>query len=66
MLELRQYQQEAVDAFTSAVEEGVQRPAIVLPTGAGKTVVFAAIARQFRDRRPIVLVHRDELARQAV
>ena len=32
MFELREYQREAVDAFTAALDEGVQRPAIVLPT----------------------------------
>jgi hypothetical protein len=49
----------------------------VLPTGAGKTVVFSALIKQFRERhydtplqhtglRVIVLVHRDELADQAM
>ena len=36
----------------------------MLPTGAGKTIVFAEAIRR-RGGRALVLVHRDELARQA-
>lgn len=70
---LRDYQSEAVAAVFDAWGESVRRPAIVLPTGAGKTVVFAHLIKQFREhyhdstsRRAIVLVHRDELADQAM
>ena len=35
-LSLRPYQHEAVDAVQAAVERGVQRPMVVLPTGCGK------------------------------
>ena len=67
---LRDYQQEALKAATIAFEGGMQRAAEVLPTGAGKTVVFSAfIAEQLaerRIRRALVLAHRDELIRQAV
>ncbi len=71
----RDYQQEAIDAVFSAWGEGVRRPAVVVPTGAGKTVIFAHLAKQWdtsypgsnrRGRRVIVLVHRDELADQAM
>jgi superfamily II DNA or RNA helicase len=73
-LTLRDYQTETVDAVWNAWNTGMQRPAVVLPTGAGKTVIFAAMARQFHDvhgytgqpRRVVVLVHRDELADQAI
>lgn len=51
---------------------GVQRPAIVLPTGAGKTVVFSEIAerwvsanRMSAKQRVLVLAHREELIDQA-
>lgn len=67
------YQAEAIDATFEAWERGVRRPALVLFTGAGKTVVFAHVAAQFirdtdgeRGRRVLVLAHRDELIRQAV
>lgn len=78
-LKLRPYQTDAIEAVFKAWEEGMTRPAIVLPTGAGKTVVFSALIKEFRDTasaeaspfkgigsRAIVLVHRDELADQAM
>lgn len=63
-LTLRPYQIEALEAIETA---GVQRAAVVLPTGMGKTVIFAElIARRVAaSHRPLVLVHRDELAKQA-
>lgn len=74
---LRDYQREAIDTVFKAWADGMQRPAIVLPTGAGKTVVFSALVREFRarheslghqstGRRVIVLAHRDELVDQAI
>ena len=72
---LRDYQREAIDTVFKAWADGMQRPAIVLPTGAGKTVVFSALVREWRygaqylpDRAPrvIVLAHRDELVDQAI
>jgi superfamily II DNA or RNA helicase len=40
---------------------------LVLPTGCGKTVVFAELARRYveRDQRVLVLAHRGELLEQA-
>lgn len=78
MLRLRPYQEDAVKAVMGAWTEGMQRPAVVLPTGAGKTVVFSHLAHRFRDwrtaadggavrpRRVVILVHRDELADQTL
>lgn len=70
MLKPRPYQREAIDAVRRAIDDGVQRPAVVLPTGAGKTVVFAHLAREFiasrSCRRVLVLAHREELISQAV
>lgn len=68
-LKLRDYQTEAIGALFAAWTAGMRRPALVLPTGAGKTVVFAELIRQWRERtgtRSMVLVHRDELADQAM
>lgn len=71
-LKLRPYQTDAIDAVFKAWGEGMRRPAIVLPTGAGKTVVFSALISRFaeakagQNHRVIVLVHRDELADQAM
>src|SRR6185369_9161438 len=66
-LNLRDYQREAVGAVRQAWAEGVRRPAIVLPTGAGKTVVFAHIGAIMYERgvRSLILAHRDELIEQA-
>lgn len=69
LLSLRPYQREAIDKVTGAWAAGVRRPAVVLPTGMGKTVVFShMIAEQHAStgRRSVVLVHRDELADQAL
>jgi len=80
-LKLRPYQQDAIDAVFGAWSDGMTRPAIVLPTGAGKTVVFSQLVKEFFLRqskretavgdmdgasRVIILVHRDELADQAI
>jgi len=67
-LQLRDYQSEAIMAVRRAWSDGIRRPAVVLPTGAGKTVVFAALAKIMRELgvRAGVLAHRDELIQQAV
>lgn len=68
-LPLRDYQRAALDAVHDAWYSGVQRPAVVAPTGAGKTVMFAHLIREEHEatgRRTVVLVHRDELADQAM
>src|ERR687892_740452 len=65
MIENRPYQQEALDAIVAAELRGIRRPLLALPTGTGKTVVFAQLIRQ-RPGRALVLVHRDELVWQAV
>jgi superfamily II DNA or RNA helicase len=68
MLTLRDYQHEAVEATIGAWRAGMRRPAVVLPTGAGKTVCFADLARRVAELggRTAVLAHRDELISQAV
>jgi superfamily II DNA or RNA helicase len=70
VIKLRPYQEEAVSAVVDAVTVGqLQRMAVVLPTGMGKTIVFAHLASQWREAHGgpvVVLVHRDELAGQAM
>lgn len=63
---LRTYQLEALDAIRNRWRAGVYRQLLTLPTGMGKTVVFAALRDYLGFRkRVLVLVHRDELATQA-
>jgi hypothetical protein len=40
-LTLRPYQHQALDAIMAATLRGVRRQVVTLPTGAGKTVIFA-------------------------
>ncbi|MHB1525033.1 MAG: DEAD/DEAH box helicase [Candidatus Dormibacteria bacterium] len=64
-IHLRPYQQEAVASIEKAFADGVRRQLVSLPTGTGKTVVFAEVIRR-RQGRALVIAHRDELIRQAV
>lgn len=61
---LRPYQREAIDAVLRARRRGVRRMLVSLPTGAGKTVIFAELAR-LAKRQVLVLAHREELLLQA-
>jgi len=64
---LRPYQAEAVSAIRERYVAGDRATLLVLPTGTGKTVVFAELARRTVDRggRVLVLAHRGELLEQA-
>jgi DNA repair protein RadD len=64
---LRPYQHQAVEQIRQAYRQGHRAVLFVLPTGGGKTVVFSHIAEQAaaRGNRICVLVHRQELLRQA-
>jgi superfamily II DNA or RNA helicase len=69
LLKLRDYQEDAVNLTFEAIALGTNRPAVVLPTGAGKTVIFSWMANKWvreRKSRVLILVHRDELATQTV
>lgn len=61
---LRPYQQDAVAAVLAARREGLRRMVVCLPTGAGKTVIFARLATLAR-RAVLVIAHREELLSQA-
>lgn len=64
-LQLRGYQDEALDRSAAAEARGVRAQLGVAATGLGKTIIFAEKARR-TPGRSLVLVHRDELAQQAV
>lgn len=63
---LRPYQAEAVEAVYQQWGDGVDRTAVVLPTGTGKTDCIAAIAVRevAAGRRVLAVAHRDELLDQ--
>ncbi len=61
---LRAYQREAIDAVIAARRQGIKRMVVCLPTGAGKTVIFSALAR-LAKKQVLVLAHREELLGQA-
>ncbi len=60
---LRPYQQEAVDATVRYFRQHPEPAVIVLPTGAGKSLVIAELARLARGR-VLVLAHVKELVEQ--
>jgi len=65
MFDDRPYQREAIEAVHKAHAMGLQRPLVALPTGTGKTIIFARLLTE-REGRALVLAHRDELIQQAV
>lgn len=66
MLDLRPYQKEALVRVREAYRAGKRRVLVSLPTGTGKTVVFAHLPSALRMRkRLLVLAHREELLVQA-
>src|ERR1035441_7187653 len=65
-MQLRSYQREALEASLTRFKAGISRQLIVLPTGMGKTVVFANLPQHHQlPGKMLVLVHREELACQA-
>nr|DAZ06582.1 MAG TPA: Chromatin remodeling complex ATPase [Caudoviricetes sp.] len=66
-MELRPYQQQAKDAIFSEWKNGIKKTLLVLPTGCGKTIVFAKVAEECvkGGSRVLILAHRGELLEQA-
>lgn len=66
-MELRPYQSEAKEAIFQEWDKGVLRTLLVLPTGCGKTIVFAKVTEDCvrRGDRVLILAHRGELLDQA-
>lgn len=67
VMELRPYQQEAKDSIFEEWDKGVNKTLLVLPTGCGKTIVFAKVAEECvrRGSQVLILAHRGELLDQA-
>lgn len=66
-MELRPYQQEAKDSIFEQWKNGIKKTLLVLPTGCGKTIVFAKVTEQCVQNgdRVLILAHRGELLEQA-
>ena len=66
-MELREYQQEAKEGIFAEWGKGIKRTLLVLPTGCGKTIVFAKVAEDCvrSGDRVLILAHRGELLEQA-
>ena len=63
---LRDYQRQCLRSIFERYREGVRRQLACLPTGTGKTVIFAEFPRYFKMKnRMLVLAHRAELLDQA-
>ena len=68
MMNLRPYQEAAKNAVLGEWAAGRRKTVAVLPTGTGKTILFASIVEhQVREagRRALILAHRGELLDQA-
>lgn len=66
-MKLRPYQDAAKTAILREWDTGRRRTLLVLPTGCGKTLCFAAVAEELvrNGKRVLVLAHRSELLDQA-
>ena len=66
-MELRPYQQEAKNAIFREWDQGHSKTLLVLPTGCGKTIVFAKVAEDCvrHGDRVLIMAHRGELLEQA-
>lgn len=66
-MNLRPYQQDAQEAVFAQWNNGNKKTLLVLPTGCGKTIVFAKIAEECvkQGKRILILAHRGELLEQA-
>lgn len=63
---LRDYQRECLESILERYRAGVRRQLASLPTGSGKTVIFAEFPRYFgMKKQMLVLAHRRELLDQA-
>lgn len=65
-MNLRDYQQDTVEAIRAAYRNGKRAPIVVLSTGAGKTVTFSYVAKNAAKKNGIVFIiaHREELIKQ--
>lgn len=64
-MKLRPYQDEAKAATITGFET-YDKQLVVIPTGGGKTILFAHLAQHYQPGRTLIIAHREELLTQAV
>lgn len=66
-MQLRPYQSEVIESVADGRRRMYSRQLVILPTGAGKTVVFVSYAKRVLDtgRSVLILAHREDLVFQA-
>ncbi|MBV8523641.1 MAG: DEAD/DEAH box helicase family protein, partial [Acetobacteraceae bacterium] len=64
---LRSYQEHVIGDIKAAYYSGARAVLLVMPTGGGKTIVFAHVTMlaNARGTRTLIVAHRIELIRQA-
>ena len=67
MIQLRNYQQNTINALRKAIQSGKRKLIMCAPTGAGKTVMFSFMLKSAiaKGKKCMVLTHRTELLSQA-
>lgn len=63
---LREYQEQGIEKLREALRGGSKRPLMVMPTGAGKSIVFGQIISSVveKGKRVLWIVHRRNLVKQ--
>ena len=66
-MELRPYQEAAKTAIFEQWNQGIKKTLLALPTGCGKTIVFAKVTEECvrQGKRVLIMAHRGELLDQA-
>ena len=67
MINLREYQNNAVSKMRKSISEGKRRLILCAPTGAGKTIIFCYMASQAmrKSKKVLIVTDRIELLKQA-
>ena len=61
---LRDYQEGCLEAIENSLSQNIRDQLIILPTGAGKTIIFSELIRR-KKLKTLVIAHRLELLEQA-
>jgi DNA repair protein RadD len=66
MVQLRDYQERAIESVRDSFRQGNKRTLLVSPTGSGKTLMFSYISAGMarNDKRIVIIAHRRELLKQ--